>query len=372
MSTVVSRSAFSGVFKAAVILAWAIFICFGFARALDAISWSGLYQSNFSFVPGHWVRSQLTRASSSPGDTCVLIGASVVREGFDSSQLSQSVPGVRFVNLATTGGFSPMDVLDVQSRILAQAGDRYRCIIVGMNNFYLRHFDRQSYELVTTDYLSQMPAAALAIPEIWSGGSDKRSLINRMMVPFGKNSVIAQRWWRYSLYELRSILSRDPVDIARYETDPTEFKPAFQFQYIDKPSILEQNIPRAREEFAQHDLEAADSYKDSGTKLVMKRTIERLAKLTDHVIVVTMPLSSVYRTVEDVSKPAFEQARASIDDAIFVKCKIADAEEGALFYDTSHVNENGREKLSKSLAVIVSNAMVGRAPIGQSDLCATE
>ncbi len=369
MSTVGSRSGLSGMLKAAAIVACAASICFGFARALDAIPWSGLYQNQFSFVPGHWVRSQLTAASRSRGDTCVLIGASVVREGFNSDQLALGVPGVKFVNIATTGGFSPMDVLDIQSRILAQVGDRYRCIIVGMNNFYMRHFDSASYELVTTDYLSQVPVTALAMPAIWHGGSTKPVLLNRVMMPFGRNSQIAQQWWRYSLYQFRSFVSERPVEMARYEIFPNEFTPAFQFQYRGKRSVFDQNISIAREEFAQHQLELPESYMGVETREVMRGTIDRLSKLSERVIVVTMPLTSVYRTVEEVAKPAFDDARASFDNAIFVKCQIAASDERDLFYDTSHVNEKGREKLSKSLAGIINEALQGAASVTQSGLC---
>jgi hypothetical protein len=372
MSTVGSKPGLSGALKAAAILTCAVAISFSFARALDIISWSGIYQNRFSFIPGHWYRSQLTVASNKSGDTCVLIGASVVREGFDSDQLSAAVPGVKFVNLATTGGFSPMDVLDIESRILAETGDRYRCIIVGMNNFYMRHFDSESYELVKTDYLSQLPVTALAMPTVWSGGSNKKVMINRLVIPFGTNSVMAQRWWRFGLYELRSLVSPQPVEMARYEIEPNEFTPAVQFQYRGRPSILDQNVSRARAEFVQHQLESPDSYRDPETGKVLNATIKRLSKLSDHIIVVTMPLTSVYRTVEEVAKPAFDEARLSIKEALFVKCDIVASDERDLYYDTSHVNESGREKLSQSLAAVVGKVLHGTIPVGQAGLCATE
>lgn len=370
MSTVGSRSGFRSVLKAAVIVGCAASICFGFARTLDAMPWSWLYQNQFSFVPGHWFRSQLNEASRHAADTCVLLGASVVREGFDSDQLSSEVPGVRFVNLATTGGFSPMDVLDIESRILAQAGGRYRCIILGMNNFYLRQFDSKAYELVTTDYLSQVPIDLLGASRVWAGGSDKRSMVGRLMVPFGRNSVIAQRWWRYGLYNLKKSVSRHLVDAADYEVQPNEFKPAVQFQYSGRPSIFEQNVGRARKEFADHGLEQPASYYDPAPAKVFGQTIDRLSKLSDHVMVVTMPLSSVYESVENVSKYAFDSARLGVKKASFLRCSIAGVDEKLLFYDTSHLNAEGRKRLSSSLSQHLRLPLDGNSSLPSNGDCA--
>jgi hypothetical protein len=367
-----SKSRFSGAIKATAIVACAALTTFTFARALDAVGWSGLYDNNFSFVPGHWFRSQLTLASIDPADTCVLLGASVVREGFDSEVLSRAAPGIKFVNLATTGGFSPMDIVDIQSRILAENGGKYRCIVLGMNNFYLRNFDQQSYELVTTDYLSQLPLAALADLLPWLGGNDKNSLVTRLLLPFGKNSVIAQRWWRYAIYKAREFISDGSVAMAAYETQPNEFMPARQFQYVGLTSPFEANIARARAEFAQHQLENPASYSSSSPGEVMRDSIQRLSALSDHVIVVTMPLSSVYRTVEKVAKPKFDASSEMINTVTFIKCEIGYSEERSLFYDTSHLNEEGRRQLSASMAALIQRIVQGGSYKVDLDLCSPD
>jgi hypothetical protein len=371
MSTVGSKSGFRSILKAAVIVGCAASISFGFARALDAVSWSWIYQNQFSFVPAHWFRSQLTEASTDAAETCVLLGVSVTREGFDSDQLSSEVPGVRFVNLATTGGYSPMDVLDIESRILAQAGGKYRCIIVGMNNFYFRQFDSKAYELVKTDYLSQVPIELLGAARVWAGGSSKLSIVSRLMIPFGRNSVIAQRWWRFGLYNLRKSVSPDLTNAAAYEVEPNEFKPAVQFQYLGLPSIFEHNVDRARQEIVDHQLDLPTSYSDPVPPKVFRQTIDRLSSLSDHVMIVTVPLSSVYQSVEKVSKYASDAARLGVKNAVFLRCSVGGDDERLLFYDTSHLNAEGRKRLSSNLSPQLRFLLNGNSALPPNSGCAT-
>jgi hypothetical protein len=356
--------------RAGVILAVASVVLLGASLAFGLPKWSVLDRNQFAFLPGTWFASQLATVQY-PSRTCLLVGASVVREGFDSSKLKTEVPDVEFVNLATTGGWSPMEVIDIQSSILAEQSKHFRCIIVGLDNFYLRNFTPDAYELVTTNYISQLPATSLpSMVGLAQGVSNFKRVLARTIMPFGKHATDAQRWWRYGIYLAKKYFAPS-TDVSNYELFDGELKPAVQFMYENLPAQLDTSRKQTGDAIVKFDLENPASYAGSGPQQAFVRSMARLKAIADAVVIVRMPLTATYARVEAAAEPSFNRAMKSAGVSRFIDCKMQSQKEEDVFFDTAHLNPVGRDMLSRSAGKAIDGLLgENRLELETSETCA--
>lgn len=351
--------------KAVGILSAASLVLLGSSLAVGLPKWSIMDRNQFAFLPGTWFASQLATVQY-PSRTCLLIGVSVVREGFDSLTLKTEVPGVEFVNLATTGGWSPMDVIDIQSSMLIKSPQRYKCIILGMNNFYMRDFTADSYELITSNYISRLPVISLvSMVRLSQGVSQFKATVSKSIMPFGRYSTDAQRWWRYGIYLAKQYFVPE-TNIANYELFAGEMKPAVQFMYDAMTPQFEKTRKQTADAIVKFDLENPSSFEQPGPALAFNKSMDRLRRLADEVIVVRMPLTTVYRPMEAVAEPSFFRALKSAGIGWFLDCKIGRDAEETYYFDTAHLNPVGRELLSRSVGKVIGRLLDGSSPSGET------
>src|SRR5579864_3087188 len=124
------------------------------ALALDFNQSVWLYSFRFSFLPGPWFGERIAASWSDPGRSCLIVGASTAREGFDAKQLERLLPDTAFYNAGTTGGNT--SVLEIQAAILEHYGLHYRCIIVPIHPWLLFVKQEAVPNLKTTEYASQL------------------------------------------------------------------------------------------------------------------------------------------------------------------------------------------------------------------------
>lgn len=360
------RSKWNGMIKATGLLSLCALVIFFAARVVGAPSYHFLYGNNFAFVPGHWVRFNLNRLTS-PTETCVLVGTSVVREGFDNELLS-SIYGTKFVNVATTGGMAPIDALDIQSAILEDFGQQLPCIIVGLNSFYINRLNEKSYELLTTDYLSQLPLQqSVSYVRFWPAGAADVGMISRLMLPLGEHVVVLQRWWRYFSYLTRQGLRSGKVELRSHELRERELRPASQYMYEKTEPSHAEAIEGTRDRLSEYDMENPAVYRTAEPTIALRSTLDRLNRLTDRLYLVEMPLTSTYAKAEDSSAEAFEDALSAAAYDMRIRCEVPEPLQEALFFDTAHLNQVGRQRLSRSVASLLHN---GKARgLQKQDLC---
>lgn len=330
--------------------------------------WSVFDRNQFAFLPATWFAAQLGTVID-PSRTCLLIGASVVREGFDSTKLKLGAVDIDFVNLATTGGWSPMDVIDIQSSLLIDTKQRYRCVIVGMDNFYMRDFTPDAYELVTSNYISRLPMhSLLSMIRPSQGVSQLKHIFAQSILPFGRYSTDAQRWWRYGIYLARRQIAPG-TNLVGYELFTGELTPAVQFMYDAMTPQFEKSKAQTAGAIVKFDLENPASFEHPGPAVAFVKSIARLRKLTDEIIIVRMPLTSVYRAVEAAAEPSFLRVLKSVEVAQFVDCKI-DHDEEAYYFDTAHLNPVGRDLLSRSVGKAIRSILAdGGHSVKESGIC---
>ncbi|MEO9340443.1 hypothetical protein ABFT80_23820 [Mesorhizobium sp. SB112] len=325
-----------------------------FSLTLGQFGFATLYASNYQFLPGHWFARHLNIAKQEPSKTCILIGASVVREGFDNSVLAKTVPGIRFVNLATTAGYVVADTIEVQAAILSQYPERYECVILGLNSFYINRLADGAYDILPTDYVSQMrPQTLLSLTGFAEFHPSVAELAYKFGMPFAKHSLMAQRALRERLFRVHQLLINSETPVRTFELFPGEFSPAIQYRY-DRPSIYAEARKKAEQLLPKNGMEQANSYRDPLAQATLKRAVTLLSDLTDKLILVEMPLTSVYQKAETLARPNFYETLRDVPMELFLRCSFSPSVEAAWFYDSSHLAANGRRLLSQSVGEILS------------------
>jgi len=342
-----------------------------FALAIDVPALRSLYSFESGFVPGHWVALQLNHASGKEGRTCLFVGTSVVREGFDSDVLSEAAGGeFEVTNIATTAPLASTGVLELQAQIARDRGVKFECVVLGFNSHYLHDLSDVSYELLATNYLSQLPIwSLLQLSNLDQVMPQFPEALARSLYPLGRHSVILQRRLRraVSLMHQRT-LGRLPL--AEFEVLKGEFTPAIQFMYDGQPSVYKAAVELRREEIESDNLAAPSLYDGAAPRAAYRRTIHLLSEITDNLIVLSMPLTHVYEPVEEAARPSFEKASAGLPIDAFVDCRFPLGDEESVFHDSGHLNAAGRQWLSEEFGIVIRGLIDGQATI--SSLCITK
>ena len=337
--------------KALALVLMAIALLFSESRILGAVSWLHLYQNQFAFAPGDWFAWRLNDTRRDPERTCLLLGTSSVREGLSASLIEEFMHGIKVVNLATTGGKSTIDVIEIQARALASLGGHYKCVVVGLHPLFLREFEQQSYNLVTTDYAAVMPLSGvfdLSRPAYKF--SDKGSLLLKYLMPLGQHSLVLKRLIRSWLYEAHHLYVDASTPRRNYEEFAGEFTPQPQLNYSG-PSVLreiEESYPAAIREMGW---DRAEFYGGRREAAALHHSLKLLSGITSRLIVLEMPESHLFDKVNAVARKAYETALWSADSSKSVlRCEIPVADQYRDFHDAIHLGESGRRIVSRSVA----------------------
>jgi hypothetical protein len=337
--------------QALTLLLVAAILIFSEARVLAAFSWLHLYRNQFAFAPGDWFAWRLNASRRTPEKTCILIGASTVREGLSASAIEDLIPGTNVVNLATTGGHSAIDAIEIQARVLASLGGRYKCVVVGLHPMFLRRFGADSYDLVTTDYTAVMPLSGIFdLSRALSTFPNKAQLIFKYSTPLGQHSLVLRRLMRLWLYEAHRLYVQADTSRENYEEFEGEFTPQSQSVYSG-PSVLKDIQESYTAQIKEIGWDRASSYGGKAEAAALRHSLQMLSEITDRVVVVEMPESYLFRHVDAVARKPYEEALASTDvDMKVLRCKIPTSDEFQDFHDAIHLSERGRNLVSQSVA----------------------
>jgi hypothetical protein len=360
-------------FQAALLLLASAIVVFSLSRAISQFSFLPLYRNQFAFAPGDWFAWRLNDARSKPDNTCILVGASTVREGLDAAKMEQIVSNTRVVNLGTTGGHSAIDSIEIQARALVGLGDRFRCIVVGLHPMFLKRFEDDSFDLVTTDYAAVLPLSGLfdLARAPWEL-PNRSQLAYKYLMPLGQQAFILKRLLRSWLYEAHRKLFDPNVPRQSFEETPDEFVPQPQYNYLGHPDVLKDIEESYSAEIRRIGWDRASSYGGAQEAAALEHTLRFLAAITTNLVVLEMPQSHLFRHVDAVSRKPYEAAiSASNVPVTVIRCQIPASEELDNFHDAVHLNEFGRARVSASLARYLQ-ALMGGSPHASDGVCVAD
>ena len=325
------------------------------AVGIDQIGLLGLYERRFAFEPGPWFAEHLAAAVDRPG-TCIIVGASTAREGLDPGLLTQSLPGVQFINAATTGG--NIEVLEVQAQIVARYGLHPKCVVLGVQPWQL--FAEDPPYLHSTGYLAHLRLQDVAaLIDRSSMLREIRRLVRAFLIPLDKHALRLNKLVRYYIYSLQNMTRTHPLSLRAYEYFEDEFKRSEDLLYLGAPHYLVERPDDISKRFVYYD-------KYTYTSTTPERSFERALDLftvhSERVFVVTMPDSTLMSELNRKGQAAYSRilSRARITG---LDCSGLVPDE--YFIDETHVDATGRRMVSTRVAQFLSKVWMSGARNGE-------
>ena len=341
--------------RAATMLIAALAVSAAFAGAIRYVAHPQLfdaYATRFQFVPGQWFAKSVIDLKRNARNTCVVLGASNGREGFDAGILARNAPGVAFLNAATTGGNN--EVVALQATILERYDLRPRCVIVAFSTWTM--FRDGSPELAAEEYVSLLDwGEVIALPSRPLLTREGHHIAARLILPLRSHARQLNLLARLEIRHLRAKwLGSLPV--SRYESYKDELKPADDYLYQRTPPHLMQDweklVARSRAFYP------ASRYGGAMQEVVMRGALDRLLRLTNgQVAIVITPQTPILDPASHSAKPHFDRVmQAYAGRVAMIDC--TSLRDLNLFVDEGHLTAGGRAILSIEVAQLIAGGVL--------------
>jgi hypothetical protein len=322
------------------------------AALLDHSSFVATYSRRFDIRPGAIIGEGIAR--SNPSDrTCIVVGASTARQAFDPAILAAAIPSTRFLNAGTTGG--TIEVLEIQARIIARHGLRYRCIIAGLHPWQLKNVQRPA--LVATEYISHLgPLGPLRLSGDWWKAEETWQVVLAMALPMRKHSGQLNRLARYLLYTAQHGVRTKPLPLDRFEVLKDDLQPYPDFGYAGNPKLYHER--RADFEAALRRLSWLDPavYLAPDTMRSFGSALGLLADHADRLFVVTLPDTPLWDGPNAWATRAYLSTIEGLHGrATHIDCRNTLSLDE--FVDHAHPNDDGRRVISQAVGALLRSEL---------------
>ena len=341
-------------------VAFLLFLALSFTLVFSAVSKRLAYRIEYQFIPGQYTGRVLNDIHSEREEKqCIVVGASTAREGVDIARLSRLIPSTRFYSIATTASEAATGVLNMQASILKNFSRKFDCIVLGVHSFMLYRPLEGSVDSFKNDYVSQLTTNQVLKYELLESQWREPKwgqIVAHAVIPNARDASILRKHLFYVLYKIQSLIGINDRTLSAFELRQNELRSYdSQFLYLNKESRYTQRfIERRKRRLEQRDATNPDNYTSPVSLSLFRDTINILSGLTNRLIIVELPASPVFDTVNSVSAPIFERELAQFNGKFMhVQCDLGIRDPVEVFHDTIHVNERGREMLTDSLAALL-------------------
>ena len=337
----------------------AIILLFASTTIFGWVSQEYAYFRYYNFNPGQYTGYRLQELKKlDPEKTCIIVGASTAREGFNIEQLEMQLPHLDFVTLATTAGYNMVSVIDIQSSLIPK--NKYACIIIGMHPFFLFAPDDPSFNLVATNYISQLTfTEIIRIMKIDDtiNHNELAQAVGIALIPNKQHSEILGKHIRHKIFRFKNWVSQGlSVRRSMEYTRGDIGRQVRHYRYQDERSEKMQFfIKRRIESIKTNGEDNKNRYSSSKINDILKQAILNLDNLTDRLIVLDLPETPVYDSVIEASDESFKTTLFNaVPDLELYRCNFRFLDKFEGFVDTVHVNSDGRKQLTTELIDILN------------------
>lgn len=307
---------------------------------LNEISFLQLYERSFAFEPGPWFAEHIAPATSKP-NSCIIVGASTAREGFDPGALTKSMPGLAFFNASTTGG--NIEVAEIQAQILLRYQVRPKCIIVGLHPFLM--MDQNPPFLASTGYLSHLTITGVfSLSNQAAVWREMGTILRTIVLPMRAHADRLNKLVRFWTFELQHRLRTAPLPLSSYEYFKDEFRPGAGAHYDGHHSPSETVAELTQARYRTY------TYDRSTTEVSFKRALTLFRGQAQAVIVVSMPTQGVLRELNSRGAASYYRV---LGGAQVTHIDCSNAIPDSHFLDDVHLDDDGRRILSNLIAQIL-------------------
>ena len=318
------------------------------------------YSVYYGFVPGQYNGHRLLELKNvKPNNTCVILGVSTAREGFEIKSLSGSFPDINFVTFASTASTSPMHVVDLQARTLR--GKNFKCVILGLHSYFIGDVGNYKYELVNSDYLSQLHTLDILRLIAKNDEVFSESIIlfaKSILIPNFKHSKILDKHIRRGLFEVLNKFYPGQITMTWFEKKPEELAVSTSHYRYDESRKEKRDfyLEKRKKRIVELGLDNPSIYSFNKNHDIFMEMVKRLHDASDRIIELDLPETSVWSNVNKSSEKSFhfllEQFQENIE---LYKCSINDPMADKFFVDSIHLDSTGRKLLTEDLIKIIKN-----------------
>lgn len=330
--------------RAATIVCGSVLLMTIVSLSLTEISALRLYERSVAFEPGPWFAEHIAPSIGNP-NSCIIVGASTAREGFDAEALTKSLPRLLFLNASTTGG--NIEVTEIQAQILRRYGVRAKCILVGVHPFLM--MDQSPPLLASTGYLAQLTVAdLLSLSDRAAVGREIIQILQATVLPFKAHADRLNKLLRIWIFELQSELRTNPLPLSSYEYFADEFRPGAGAHYDGSHSS-----PAAVAEMTQTRYRTY-TYESNAPEASFRRALALFRAQAENVIVVTMPSQTSLRELNSSGSGSYKSA---IRESGVAEIDCSSLVPDVFFIDDAHLDVGGRRILTDAIAHILPKVM---------------
>lgn len=311
------------------------------------------YAQRFSFLPGQYFGEKVRSVRDDPANTCIIIGDSKAREGFDPSLLEQ-VSGTRIVNAGTTGGNN--EVIEIQTAIMRRFDVRPKCIVVAISRWMM--FRNGSPDLIGEEYIGLLgwsEVARLAAHPFLSKAGPR--LVFSLTMPLRAQARQLNRILRVALFDLRArtlgTLPKQSIEL--YENELTSVG---DFKYDGIAPILKTHRDKLIDQTKPW--YNPRRYGGRQQELSLRYALDEMLRLSDRVVLVDMPSTMVLDPASRLGEPYLKRVLGDyVGQLELIDCSALRNED--LFVDEGHLTSEGRRIFTEE----VGNLLRSRTSIGQ-------
>ena len=327
--------------KAAVIICGALLLSALVTLGVNQISFLNLYTTRFAFEPGPWFSEHIA-PSVGMTNSCLIVGASTAREGFDTTILGEYLPQLTIINAATTGG--NIEVAEVQAQILSRYGVRAKCIIVGLHPFLM--MAETPPLLASTGYLAHLKFAdILTLSDHEAVVREFRQILETVVLPLKTHADRLNKLVRFRIFQFQNKYRSHPLLLNAYEYFADEFKSGANAYYDGIHARPEDVAELIRMRYNTY------TFGSTAPEVSFERALTLFQKEAEHVFVVTMPNQDALLGLNAKGKLKCDRI-IKANGITQIDCSHLVPNE--YFIDDVHLDREGRRILSNALGRIIS------------------
>ena len=187
-------------------------------------------------------------------------------------------------------------------------------------------------------------------------------------MPLGQHAPFLNRLVRDWLFQAHLFAIDAHATRKAFERRDGELAPGLQYSYFG--SVLKEKQETFREKARSLDWDKAATFGGPREVAALQHALRLLRPLTDRLIVVDMPESFLFDDIDRLARAPFEAAiRSSNVEMTEITCSLPTVSHQREFYDEIHLNEIGRERVTKSISKLLSDPPLSRA-IDPDEPCA--
>ena len=321
-----------------------------------------LYKEPFKNPMGYRLASAISLSQESDQKVVLLLGASTVREGFDTSIMNGSQSNYFVINGGTSGG--TILTLPAMVEMVKMSGIHPECIVLGINARMLINRTSKVHDHGYTDFLHLMSSLNLSFLRGMEEAEKTQTyshIFKNTIWPYLLPARRLNQLSRFALFKINNQFYFDnPNSLEQYMRNKNELLPSPEFIYYDNTRFSSEKLKSYEDRYLEEGMFEPTNYATPFHLDLLRTEISRLSKLCNQLIIVEMPEATFSRENFSIhAKTKMEDVINSFSgEVIFIDHSASYSDDQ--FRDISHMLESTRNKYSQDMVQVLNKNLVNQ------------